>query len=58
MSRIFRARRTKAEHQFAGLDLMHKDVKAMVDGLGKEGITNPFESVYLLVFRKSESLSG
>lgn len=48
----------KAEHQFAGLDLMHKDVKAMVDGLGKEGITNPFESVYLLVFRKSGSLSG
>jgi len=33
-----------------GLPLLVADLRAMFDGLGKEGVTDPFESIYRMVF--------
>lgn len=33
-----------------GLPLLVADLRAMFDGLGKEGVTDPFDSIYRMVF--------
>ena len=39
------------EPRCAGLSHLLADTKTHLDGLGPDGLTNPFDSIYLLVFR-------